>query len=79
MKSIVAFLIITLIFTSNAFALKCNKCHKDDKSLENILNQRGIKTKQELIKILRNGSRAKIHKNLTDEDIDESAKKLDLK
>lgn len=79
MKSVVTFLIITLIFTSNAFALKCNKCHRDDKSLENILNQRGIKTKQELINILRSGSKAKIHKILTDEDIGEAAKKLDLR
>ncbi|ACI21333.1 MULTISPECIES: hypothetical protein [Thermodesulfovibrio] len=79
MKTIIAILITTLILSNNAFALKCDKCHKDDKSIENMLNQRGIKTKQELINTLRNGPKAKLHKNLTNEDIEEAGKQLNLK
>jgi len=79
MKTIIAILITALIFSNNVFALKCDKCHKDDKSIENMLNQRGIKTKQELINTLRNGPKAKLHKNLTNEDIEEAGKQLNLK
>ncbi|GLI53703.1 caspase family protein [Thermodesulfovibrio yellowstonii] len=79
MKTIIAILITALIFSNNAFALKCDKCHKDEKSLENMLNQRGVKTKQELINTLRNGPKAKLHKNLTNEDIEEAGKQLNLK
>ncbi|MEN2994763.1 MAG: hypothetical protein ABDH19_05415 [Thermodesulfovibrio sp.] len=79
MKIIVIVLLIVLILSSNTFALKCDKCHKDDKSTENTVNQRGIKTKQELVNILRTGPKAKIHKNLTNEDIEEAVRKLNLK
>lgn len=79
MKIIILILIIALVFSNNALALKCDKCHKDDKSLENMLNNRTIKTKQELINTLRNGPRAKLHKNLTNEDIEEAGRQLNLK
>lgn len=79
MKTILIVLVIILIFSSNAFTLKCDKCHKDDKSTENTVNQRGIKTKQDLVNILRNGPKAKIHKSLTNEDIEEAVKRLNLK
>ncbi len=70
---------ILLLFSSSAFALKCDKCHKDEKSLQNIFADRGVKSKAELFNILRNGKMSKIHKNINDEEINEAAKFMNLK
>lgn len=79
MPIIVALFLILSFLSTDAFALKCDKCHKDEKSLDKLFDEKAIKTKQELIEILRNGNKAKLHKNLTDDDINESAKKMNLK
>lgn len=68
-----------LIFSANAHAFKCVKCHKDEKSVDKFIQERGIKSKDELLNILRNGKMSKIHKNLSDSEIEEAAKILELK
>ncbi len=76
---IIIFLIISLfIFTSNTYALKCDKCHKDDKDISKIVQERAIKSKDELTNKLRNGKMSKIHRNLTDDDIKKAADYLQL-
>lgn len=72
-------LLIVLIFSGHAFALKCDKCHKDDKTLNKILQERGIKSKDDLFNVIRNGKMSRLHKNLTDEEITEASKLMDLK
>lgn len=79
MRYLVFILSIVLIFSGHAFALKCNKCHKDDKTLDKIFQERGIKSKDELFHVIRNGKMSKLHKNLTDEEINEASKFMDLK
>jgi hypothetical protein len=76
---IILILMTVLIFYDSAFALKCNKCHKEDKVLSKIIEERKIKLKDELFNILRNGRFAKLHKGLTDEEIIDAAKILNLK
>jgi len=79
MPIIVALFLILSFLSTDAIAMKCNKCHKDEKSLDKIFQEKAIKTKEDLVDILRNGSKAKLHKNLKDEEIDEAANKMNLK
>lgn len=74
----IIFLIIIFI-SANAFALKCDKCHKNDNSITQISQEKGIKTKQDLVNKLRKGSKAKLHQHLSDNDINEAAKQMNLK
>jgi len=71
--------IIVLFLLSPAFALKCDKCHRDDKSLDKIFLERGVKNKEELLYKLKNGQKAKLHQHLTDEEINEAVKQMNLK
>lgn len=68
-----------LIFSANAQAFKCIKCHKDEKGIDKVIKERDITSKDELLKTLRNGKMSKIHKNLSDSEIEEAAKILNLK
>lgn len=70
---------ILLSFSTDAFALKCNKCHRDEKSLDRVILERGVKNRQDLFNLTRNGPKAKLHKNLTDEEIAEAANFLNLR
>ncbi len=79
MRYLIFTLILVLTLSSPAFALKCDKCHKDDKNLNLVFQQKGIKTKDELFNILRNGKMSKLHKNLTDDEIAEASKIMNLK
>lgn len=79
MRNIGVFLIIFFLLSGNAFALKCDKCHKDDKSLDKIFQEQSIKTKQELFDKLRKGQKSKLHQHLSDSDINEAAEGMKLK
>ncbi|GAB5046205.1 hypothetical protein [Thermodesulfovibrio sp. TK110] len=79
MRIITIILISFFLLSSNAFALKCDKCHKDDKSLDKIFQERGVKTKQDLFDKLRKGQKTKLHQHLTDNDINEAAEQMKLK
>lgn len=79
MNYLVFILSIVLIFSGHAFALKCDKCHREDKNLNKIFQERGIKSKDDLFNVIRNGKMSKLHKNLTDEEITEASKFMDLK
>lgn len=70
---------IFFILHSTAFAFKCDKCHRDDKVLNKIVQEREIKTKEELFNSVRKGKFSKLHKNLTDEEILEAGYILNLK
>lgn len=74
------FSVITILVLSNpAFALKCDKCHRDDKSLDKIFQERGVKNKEDLFYKLKDGLKAKLHQHLTDEEINEAVKQMNLK
>lgn len=79
MRNIGVFLIIFFLLSGNAFALKCDKCHRDDKSLDKIFQERAVKNKQDLFDRLKKGPKAKIHQNLKDSDINEAANQMNLK
>lgn len=72
-------LIIVLFLFNPVFALKCDKCHRDDKSLDKIFQERGVKNKEDLFYKLRKGLKAKLHQHLTDEEINEAVKQMNLK
>lgn len=78
-KIILSIVISLVILTDTAFALKCNKCHRDEKSLDKFISDKAIKNKQDLFNLTRNGPKAKLHKNLTDEEIEEAAKFFNLR
>ncbi len=79
MKTIIFVIISLFVFISNSYALKCDKCHRDDKVISKIVQEREIKSKDELINKLRNGKMSKIHRNLTDDDINKASDYLQLK
>lgn len=79
MRYILISLMIVLFLFNPAFALKCDKCHRDDKALDKIFQQRGVKNKEDLFYKLRNGLKAKLHQHLTDEEINEAIKQMNLK
>jgi len=79
MRIFVVFIVaMSFLFANSVYALKCEKCHRDEKSLDKIFKERKVKTKEDLFDKLRNGSRAKLHQHLTDEEINEAVKKMDL-
>lgn len=79
MKLLILIFSLLLIFSGTAHALKCNKCHKDDKLLTKIVQEREVKSKDDLFNLLRKGKMSKLHKNLTDEEIEEASNLLKLK
>lgn len=79
MRILIVSLIAFFILAGNAFALKCDKCHRDDKSLDRIFQERAVKTKQDLFDKLKKGPKAKIHQHLTDSEINEAANQMKLK
>jgi hypothetical protein len=48
---------------------KCAKCHKGDKSLDKIAAKKGIMDGDTLLKAIRGGSKAALHKAQTDADL----------
>lgn len=79
MRILIYIFSLLLIFSGTAHALKCDKCHKDDKSLTKIIQEREVRSKDELLNLLRKGKMSKLHKNITDEEIEEASNLLKLK
>ncbi|HSW62866.1 MAG TPA: hypothetical protein VLH56_06115 [Dissulfurispiraceae bacterium] len=76
---------VVALFTVCAFGLsaqagviddKCVKCHKAEKAVDKIAAKGNIKDGEGMLKAVRGGSKAGLHKNLTDEEIKASAAEL---
>jgi hypothetical protein len=85
MKKILA-IVVAVIFVlglaSFGFAAgleKCEKCHKGDKAVDKMVAKDKIATAADLMKTLRDGKKAGMHKPLTDEDLKGAAAALNLK
>lgn len=70
--------IIIALLTIVAFALnasagviddKCAKCHKGEKAVDKIAAKNNVKDSDALLKAVRSGSKAALHKSLADEDL----------
>lgn len=55
---------------------KCAKCHKGDKAVDKIAAKAGIKDGDALLKAVRGGSKAGMHKGFSDEDLKAAAGEL---
>jgi len=64
---------------SQADTFRCLKCHKGKDSLENLVSSKGIKTAEDLRRIVRQGPKAGLHRTSTDEDLELAIKHLNLK
>ncbi|MEN2986202.1 MAG: hypothetical protein ABDH16_06075 [Thermodesulfovibrionaceae bacterium] len=78
MHLVFTILLLVFLIYGIAEAMKCNKCHKEDKSLDKIFQQKAINTREDLFNILRKGLKARIHQHITDEEIDEAVKQMNL-
>jgi hypothetical protein len=58
---------------------KCAKCHKGEKTIDKIVEKKGIATADDLKKALREGPKAGMHKISSDDDIKASIEELKLK
>lgn len=58
---------------------KCAKCHKGEKTIEKMVEKKGITTAADLTKALREGPKAGMHKVATDADIKAAVDELKLK
>lgn len=76
---VISIFLSLFLFYGVADTMKCNKCHREDKTLDKIFQEKAIYKKEDLFNTLRNGSKAKIHQHLTDEEINEAANKMNLK
>lgn len=63
---------------SQAETFKCLKCHKGKDSLENLVSSKGIKTADDLRRLVRQGPKAGLHRTSTDEDLELAIKYLNL-
>ncbi len=64
---------------SSAESFKCLKCHKGKDSLENLVTSRGIKTGEELRRLVREGPKAGLHQSSSEADLEAAIKYLNLK
>jgi hypothetical protein len=64
---------------TQAGSFKCLKCHKGKDSLENLVSSKGIKTADDLRRLVRQGPKAGLHQTSTDEDLELAIKYLNLK
>lgn len=86
MKKVLA-MVVAVIFVlglaSFGFAAgteKCQSCHKaEGKTLDKMIEKNKIKTAADLMKVLREGPKAAMHKKFTDEDLKAAAADLKLK
>lgn len=79
---IVAAFIFVFGLASFGFAAgieKCEKCHKGERTVDKMVERNKIATAADLMKTLREGPKAGLHKLLTDEDISGAAEVLKLK
>ncbi len=64
---------------ATAQSFKCLKCHKGKDSLENIVAEKGIRSADELRRLVRQGPKAGLHQTSTDEDLELAIKYLNLR
>ena len=64
---------------ATAQSFKCLKCHKGKDNLENIVVESGIKSADELRRLVRQGPKAGLHQTSTDEDLELAIKHLNLR
>ncbi|MCX7914102.1 MAG: hypothetical protein N2511_05910 [Thermodesulfovibrionales bacterium] len=86
MKRLIAIVVaITFVFGVASISIaasaldKCNKCHKDEKSLEKVVAAKKIETTDAFIKAVKASPKAKLHEKFTDNDYKAVAKELKLK
>ncbi|HMK44228.1 MAG TPA: hypothetical protein VK445_08835 [Dissulfurispiraceae bacterium] len=76
--------LVTLVALVTAFAFvataqagvvddKCAKCHKAEKTVDKVAEAKGIKDADSLVKAVRGGSKAAMHKAISDEDLKTAA------
>jgi aspartate ammonia-lyase len=56
----------------------CDKCHKDGNELKKLAASKKIVTDEDLFRVLRKGSKAGLHASLTDDNIREASRALNL-
>ena len=64
---------------ATAQSFKCLKCHKGKDSLENIVASKGIRSADDLRRLVRQGPKAGLHQPSTDEDLELAIRYLNLK
>jgi mono/diheme cytochrome c family protein len=52
-----------------ALEANCGKCHKGDKDVKKINEAKGIKSSEEMIKLIRKGEKAKLHEKISDKNL----------
>ncbi len=55
---------------------KCGKCHKGEKDVKSINEAKGVKSTEEMIKLIRKGTKAELHKKISDKDLKAVGKEL---
>lgn len=54
----------------------CGKCHKGDKDVRKINEAKGIKSTDDMIKLIRKGEKAKLHEKITDKNLKAAGNEL---
>lgn len=62
--------------TVSVVEAKCGKCHKGEKDVKSINEAKGIKNTDEMIKLIRKGTKAELHKKISDKDLKAAGKEL---
>lgn len=62
--------------TASIVEAKCAKCHKGEKDVQKINEAKGIKSTDEMIKLIRKGTKAELHKKISDKDLKAVGKEL---
>ncbi|MCS7150181.1 MAG: hypothetical protein RMI93_05525 [Caldimicrobium sp.] len=65
-------------YETSAEDFKCLKCHKGKDSLEKYVQEKKIKSAEELRSLVRKGPKAGLHLTSTEEDIEKAVKYLKL-
>lgn len=64
---------VLFLSTTSGWAIEsCVKCHKSMDKVKELVKATGAKSADELVKIIRTGKKAALHKAVTDEDIKKS-------
>lgn len=62
--------------TASIVEAKCAKCHKGDKDVKKVNEAKGIKNTDEMVKLIRKGTKAELHKKISDKDLKAAGKEL---
>lgn len=61
---------------ASVLGAKCTKCHKGDKDVKKINEAKGIKIADEMIKLIRQGTKAKLHEKISDKELKAAGNEL---